>query len=212
MRGPAKRKQGQKDKLIHGVGKNDSPEPVVDHTIVNGKKKMTWKCPYYSAWYRMFDRCYGDTYRLRSPSYRDCYVAESWHKFSVFREWMASQDWEGNQLDKDLLMHGNKVYSADSCVFVSPQVNRFLTDRTADRGLYPLGVTLRPLNGTFYARCHNPFTIKQEFIGSFSCEFAAHIAWQARKHQHSIALAEIQADPRIAEALRTRYAPGTIHL
>lgn len=213
MRGPAKRKQGKKEKLICGIGKNDSLEPVVEYGIVDGKKKMTWKCQIYSSWYRMFDRCYGATCKARSPSYWDCSVHESWHRFSVFREWMLCQDWEGKQLDKDLLKKGNRVYSAETCLFVSPQVNQFLTERGADRGPYPIGVTLAVSRGNkFEAKCHNPFTVKQEVVGRFTCPIQAHEAWQNRKHEHAVAMAAIQDDPRISKALIERYAPGTIHL
>ena len=53
---------------------------------------------------------------------------------------MVEQDWEGLQLDKDLLVNGSKVYSRETCVFVSNQVNIFLTERGNDRGEWPIGV------------------------------------------------------------------------
>lgn len=210
----AKRKQGKKTKLVLGIGVNDSLDPVTRYEKRGiGKQRMIWKCQIYAGWYRMLDRCYGILYLSKNPSYRDCKVDESWHKFSVFRDWMMSQDWEGKEVDKDLLIKGNKVYSAETCLLVSPQVNRFLTERGADRGKHPLGVNHAVSRGNkFEARCCNPFTIKQELIGRFTCPIQAHKAWQSRKHEHAVAMAAMQDDPRISKALIERYAPGTIHL
>ena len=87
----------------------------------------------------MLDRAYSDKYKQRQPTYRDVTVCEEWHSFMRFRAWMVEQDWEGKELDKDILFQGNKVYSPDTCVFVDKAVNLFLTDCAASRGEWPLG-------------------------------------------------------------------------
>lgn len=58
------------------------------------------------------------------------------------------------------------------------------------------------------ARCNNPFTLARECLGFFQDPDAAHEAWRARKHEHACVYADMQTDPRIAKALRARYAQG----
>ena len=59
----------------------------------------------------------------------------------MFKDWMENQDWEGNQLDKDLLFEGNKVYGPKTCVFVTRMVNNFTLDSGAARENYRLECT-----------------------------------------------------------------------
>jgi hypothetical protein len=49
--------------------------------------------------------------------------------------------------------------------------------------------------------------IKSRHIGYFKTELEAHKAWQARKHEYALQLADLQSDERVAEVLRTKYAP-----
>lgn len=118
---------------------------------------------------------------------------------------MVEQDWEGLQLDKDLLVNGSKVYSRETCVFVSNQVNIFLTERGNDRGEWPIGVNWDNGVKKFIARCNNPFTGKRDHLGYFLCCKEAHAAWLAKKLEHAHALAGIQKDTRVAIALIERY-------
>lgn len=197
-------------KLVYGAGVNDADYVVQrDETIiVNGKhkRKLVWICPYYKAWKNMLNRCYSTKTQERYPTYRGCSVSTEWLTFSVFKNWMMAQDWEGNHLDKDLLFGGNKVYSAGTCVFVTQTVNKFTTDRGVARGEWLLGVNLHKRTGKFQSRCCNPFTKKREFLGYFTCEQEAHNTWLKRKLELAYELAAIQTDSRVAEALIIRYA------
>lgn len=197
-------------KLIHGVGINDADYAIVkfETTIVNGKqkRKLIWICPYYHTWKSMLQRCYSIKYQERRPTYIGCTVSEEWLTFSNFRVWMMTQDWQDKQLDKDLLFEGNKVYSADTCVFVTRMVNLFTTDSSAARGEFLIGVSWHKPAGKFQANCSNPFTKKGEYLGLFDCEQEAHEAWLKRKLELAKELAEIQSDERVAEALIDRYS------
>ena len=191
----------KKNKLIQGVGINDADYFV--YKKENGE--LVWQCPYYRTWTRMLDRAYSDKCKQRQPTYRDVTVCEEWHSFMNFRSWMMQQDWEGKELDKDILFQGNKVYSPDTCVFVDKVVNSFLTDRAASRGEWPIGVIWNEQNQKFKSCCSNPFTKKSDYLGYFHCPHQAHLAWKKRKHELACQLADIQVDQRVAEALRTRY-------
>jgi len=54
---------------------------------------------------------------------------------------MMGQNWEGLALDKDLIVRGNRVYSKETCVFITPQLNNLLNHNAAIRGKYPQGVS-----------------------------------------------------------------------
>jgi len=201
-------------KLVYGVGINDADyvtQKMETVEYVNGKQKqiLVWVCPYYRAWENMLMRCYSDKYQEKYPTYKGCSVSEEWLTFSVFKCWMERQDFEGNQLDKDLLFSGNKVYSEETCVFVTSMVNSFTIDRGNDRGECLIGVYWNKGAGKFRASCRNPFTKKQEHLGYFTCEVEAHQAWVKRKLGLAHLLAAEQTDKRVAKALIERYTNYT---
>lgn len=198
-------------KLVYGVGINDAGYVVQRReTIgyVNGKRKekQVWVCPYYIAWVNMLSRCYSVKFQERNPTYKGCGVSDEWLTFSNFKSWMEKQNWEGNQLDKDLLFEGNKIYSAETCVFVTRLVNMFTKDQAAARGEWLIGVCWTKRDGKFIAQCSNPFTKKIEKLGYFDCEQEAHETWLKRKLELAHELAAIQTDPRVAKALIDRYS------
>lgn len=191
----------KKTKLVYGVGVNDADYPVTRKE--NGKR--VWICPYYKTWAGMLERGYSGKYKKRYPTYEGVTVCVEWHSFMNFRSWMETQDWEGKELDKDILVQGNKVYSLDACVFVDGGVNSFLLDSAATRGEWPIGVCWHEQSQKFQSNCSNPFTKKMEYLGLFHCPQEAHHAWKKRKHELACQLADIQTDERVAEALRIRY-------
>ena len=193
----------KKSKPVFGIGINDADYAV--QPTVNGKQVV---CPFYMTWKSMIQRCYDPKYQAKYPSYIGCSVAPEWLSFMTFRAWMVGQDWQGRDLDKDLLFPGNKVYSSTTCVFISSGLNRFTLDRGADRGEWPIGVCRSKRHQKFIAQCRNPFTGKVECLGLFTCPDEAHEAWRKRKHEIALQLAAEQTDPRLAAALTTRYQEG----
>lgn len=153
----------------------------------------------------MINRCYGESFQKKHPSYFDCEVCEEWLIFSNFKAWMEKQNWEGKHLDKDLLVDGNKLYSPETCVFISSNLNNFLTDSFATRGDCLIGVSHIPKVAKYRATCRNPFTLKSESLGSFENETDAHVAWKTRKHFFAESLASFETDQRVVTALLTRY-------
>lgn len=195
---------------IYGVGVNDANYVVkISKTIgyVEGKRKTrrVWTCPYYTKWTGILERVYSEELQKKYPTYIGCTVCEEWKLFSNFKAWMEEQDWEGKELDKDLLVRGNKLYSPDTCIFVSLAVNIFMTENTANRGNWPIGVHWQKADGKFIAMCSNTFTKKQEYLGMFDCPEKAHRAWLTRKLELAKMLATEQDDPRVAKALVERY-------
>lgn len=198
-------------KLVCGVGTNNADYVVqkfetVDCVDGKRKQKLVWTCPYYRTWVGMIYRCYSDKSQNKRPTYRGCSVSEEWLTFSNFKAWMEKQDWEGKHLDKDLLFEGNKLYSPETCVFVSPMVNTFISDNGAARGEWPIGVCWNKEKTKLQSNCRNPFTKKAEYLGCFISEEEAHQVWLKRKLELAHLLAAEQEDPRVAEALIARYS------
>jgi hypothetical protein len=110
-------------------------------------------------------------------------------------------DIEALQLDKDFLSGGKrgKLYSPETCAFVSQSLNKFLTDGEGRRGKYPIGVSFD--RGKYVARVKNPFTKKGEYLGRFHDVQVAQAFYITRKKEFAVLLAREQADPRIAKAL-----------
>ena len=204
---PREVKLYKRNKLVRGVGVNDADYNVIEYRNVCGKKVQVWICPFYQTWVSMLNRCYSEKYHQRQPTYRGCKVCDEWLIFSNFKRWMEQQDWEGKQLDKDLLVEGNKTYSPEFCVFVHQLINKFANERCAARGQYMIGANWHKRDLTFQSNCRNPFTGKLEHLGYFDNELEAHLAWKSKKHEFACQLADSEYcdDERVANALRTRY-------
>ena len=131
----SKRKSNVKGKkLVYGVGINDADYATqIKKTIgyENGKQKqkLIWSCHFYEKWKSMLERCYSERFKIKFPTYKDCTVCEEWLTFSNFKSWMEEQDWQGKELDKDLLVVGNKIYSPQTCCFLTKMINTFIMDR-----------------------------------------------------------------------------------
>lgn len=194
-----------KETTVYGVGINDADYQVQINRRTNGKQKLEWVCPYFSRWQVMLWRCYSKKQKDRSPTYKGCSVSDEWLRFSNFKSWMESQDWEGKELDKDILVEGNKIYCNERCVFVDRKVNCFVKGpRARAENLLP-GVDRSGSGGSYKAVCLNPFTGKREYLGVFSSQDEAHKAWRKRKHEHALVLSETVDDHRVKEALKSRY-------
>ena len=199
----------EKTKLVFGVGINDADYVTqkMETIEVNGKQKreLVWICPFYRIWRGMLKRCYSAKFQDTRPTYKGCSVSEEWWRFSNFKRWMEKRDWEGMQLDKDILFSGNKVYSAETCVFVTKAVNNFTLDRGNDRGECLIGASWDKEKGKFSSKCSNPFTKKGEHLGYFTCQIEAHQEWLKRKLELAHLLAAEQTDERVGKALIDRY-------
>lgn len=111
-------------------------------TSVNG---LTTK--EFSTWGSLFNRSYSEKYISKKPTYSACSVDDRWHNFQNFAAWTVNQvgwgleDW---QIDKDLLLKGNKVYGPDTCVMLPRKLNMLTVLRSSARGTTPIGVFINP--------------------------------------------------------------------
>jgi len=187
-------------KPVFGIGINDLDRDVT--WKVDGKRVV---CPFYRTWQNMLGRCYDLKFHERHPSYTECATTDQWIRLSGFEKWMLTQDWQGKQLDKDIIVSGNKLYSPDTCAFITKQLNLFVMDTAATRGEWPIGASWTKRDQAFKSEIRNPFTQRREGLGYYDNPEDAHLAWKRRKHEFACQYADQQTDSRVAEALRIRY-------
>ena len=145
----SERKNSAPQRKIQGIGINDTtyPTTIVTTCAKTGVPRKTM-CPYYRRWTNMLARCYS----AKQSEYDHCTVDPQWHYFSNFRQWMATKDFEGKALDKDLIDANNTVYSPTHCVFISQELNALFTGGNPNRPRsLPVGVTSNKSNTKFRA-------------------------------------------------------------
>ena len=142
----------EQTKGVCGVGFKNRDTPVTKDGKID---------PAYRCWANMLARCYSGRYK----SY-DAKVCKEWHEYEVFKEWFYQQDWEGKELDKDIRGDGC-LYSPETCIFVSKQLNNFLVGyKKSEGGPYGSRV-MRDGSWLYKVFVRDPFTKKRCYYGSF---------------------------------------------
>lgn len=158
----------------------------------------------YLLWISIFNRCYSDYQLERRPSYKGCTIDERWHDFQDFAKWCDEHKYSdmGYQLDKDILVTGNKVYSPETCCFVPREINMLFTSAARARGKFPQGVDYyEPLNSY---RSRVRIRDKLKHLGYYSTPNEAHEVYKKAKESHVKDMAELwfgNIEPRVYEAL-----------
>ena len=139
----------------------------------------------HKVWSSMLSRCYNKNFQEREPSYKGCKVCDEWLCYANFKEWYDKNIYEieneNIQLDKDILVKNNKVYSPDTCIFVPNNINILFT--SSSKGL-PLGV--------FYNKENKKYKvlIKSKFIGYFNTIEEAEKQYNIAKYEYIKEVAE----------------------
>ena len=133
----------KKNRLVCGAGINDY-DGVVN---INGRLMKSYK-----NWCSMLYRCYSRKWQDKSPTYIGCTVGDEWLYFTNFKKWFDENYVEGYQLDKDIKFKGNKIYSPETCFFVTRELNSLLTHKKSNQGESPTGVSLHSFNGKYQAQ------------------------------------------------------------
>ena len=175
-------------------------------TKVNGNRLKE-----YNLWQALLGRCYCDKFHVKCPTYKDCSVSDNFKYYPYFKSWCQQQigfgclDDKGNhfELDKDLLIKGNKVYSEDTCCFIPREINVALIYNQTKKGKHPIGVS--------YSKVNNKFVVyvkkgdgSREYLGYFEDASVAFLAYKASKEAYLKELAnkwKDKIDPRVYEAL-----------
>ena len=127
----------------------------------------------YIKWRSMIRRCYDEKYQEKHTTYQGCTVAEEWHNFQNFAQWYNDNCYKvGNEkmeLDKDILIKNNKIYSPNTCILVPHDINILFLKRNASRGQYPIGVSEYKNNTSivYKATCKNTLSNKSVHLGYY---------------------------------------------
>ncbi len=140
-----------KDKLfrnVYGVGFLGDGE----FKAGDGKGKHTRA---YKSWNEILKRCYGDKYKEGKPCYDGCTTCPDWHNFQNFAKWYYENypaDGGDYHLDKDIKIEGNKEYSPNACMFVSPADNAVKARAKIYKLINPKGEEVEVHNLAGFAR------------------------------------------------------------
>ena len=157
----------------HGVGFNSKGRYKVK---VDGKVTAI-----YHVWRNMIRRCYDPKTQARRTTYIGCSVDERWHDFQDFADWCHNHKYSnmGYELDKDLLVIENKVYSPEACCFVPQELNVLLNNNSRARGEYPQGVSWDKTDRKYRAQIKT--NGKATRLGAFDCPQAAYQVYKTAK-------------------------------
>lgn len=149
----------------------------------------------YSTWEHMIRRCYKDKY------YKDCRVSEEWLNFQNFAKWFYDNYYEIEgevmTLDKDIFSKDEKIYSAETCIFVPQRINLlFVNNYSKKNNSLPKGVSY--LKSIKKYRCYMNKIIdgksKQVNLGYYDTVEQAKIVYDQEKIKYIKEVAEEYKD------------------
>lgn len=145
----------------------------------------------YTLWAGMLNRCYSEKYHKKRPRYLDCEVSPYFKIFSNFKYWCSNQvgfNCTGFDLDKDLLVKGNRIYSETTCCFIPQEINKALQKTNKLRGDLPIGVCLDKSRGKYTSKIKLYGKIKN--LGRFDTIGGAFTVYKVAKENHLKCLAD----------------------
>ena len=187
---------------VYGVGITGL-QPTRDE---NGEKLDSYTC-----WSSMLNRCYSAKFQEKHQTYIGCSVCDEWLYFPNFKNWYDNNYYEINdrtsQLDKDILVKGNKVYSPDTCVFVPDFINKLFTKRQNRRGKLPIGVCFDKVSKKYKAQL-NTFKdgrVTKKGLGYFTTADEAFKAYKQAKEDYIKKIADEYKDKIPVELYQAMY-------
>lgn len=177
----------KRKKPIYGVGINDA-----EHES---------QTTAFQIWEDMIRRCYCSDYHVKFPTYKGCTISDEWRYFSKFKQWFDKHYVAGWQLDKDILVKGNKEYSSDKCCFVPNDVNTVIIKPFLRKSICR-GVSFDKKNNKYMARMSMYGRSKN--LGRYNTVEEAFEVYRRAKELYIKELAEKwkdKLDPRVYAAL-----------
>ena len=104
--------------------------------MIDYKRDLTKK-ELNTMWHNMYYRCYSNKYHEQSPQYKGCSMCDEWiDDKESFYDWVRENYYkvgdEQIDLDKDILVKGNKIYAPDTCIFTPHSINTYFENMTRE--------------------------------------------------------------------------------
>lgn len=178
----------------------------VQHKRIDGKSLRTHS---YNVWVHVRQRCTNKSTKRDHTTYTTCEMSEFFSDFNSFAEWHTKQVGYKEpyyQIDKDILVRNNKIYSENTCVLVPPALNAFFVSNKARRGEFPIGVTFNQREQKFKSAIR--IDGKKLHLGYFKSADAAFLAYknakelEAKRWAERLQSGEYLVDERVITALQ----------
>lgn len=161
-------------------------------TKINGKSTKL-----FEIWRGIRKRC------GKHKNYIDCKVCDAWmYDYQAFAEWATPRCKDGWEIDKDLLVKGNRVYSPETCCFIPQHINTILVKNNARRGKHPIGISYYEKDRLYQSRVSEYGNLV--YLGSFRDQISAFEAYKKEKERYIKKVADKWKDKlelRVYEAL-----------
>ena len=150
----------------------------------------------YAVWTSMLRRCYGK-HKDKHITYENCTVCKEWLYFQNFADWYCKHEYyienDNLNLDKDLLVKGNTIYSPSTCCLLPSRLNKLLQKGTTHRNEFPIGVRQDMRSGSYVAEmkivnCNG--NRKTKHIGCYGNKYDAFNAYKVAKENYIKYLAD----------------------
>ena len=140
----------------------------------------------YAKWRAMLQRCTNPIADKSTESYVECEVCDKWMNFQNFAKWYYENEYPCNNeplcVDKDILIHGNKIYSPDTCILVPQRINLLFIKEYARRGDLPIGVQKHTSDGKYASVLSTSTGVK--YLGLFTDSNLAFATYKKEKEKY----------------------------
>lgn len=112
----------------------------------------------YVAWRGMLKRAYCDRLHAKHQTYKECEVCDEWQHYQAFAAWYEEnypKDGKKYALDKDIKVDGNKLYSPETCLFVTSAENAIKANAISFKVISPEGDIVDVYNLSDFCRSRN---------------------------------------------------------
>ena len=141
---------------------------------------------YFAVWSQMLLRCYSDKYKKKHPTYQLCKTSEEWFNFQNFAKWFDENYYEVKDqtmnLDKDILVKGNKIYSPETCIFVPQEINNLFIKCDKNRNNLPIGVRWHRRDKIYETSLNKGKT--SCYLGRYNTPEEAFLAYKKAKEEY----------------------------